>query len=270
MTGRSVSLTSVVDEPDVVIRRGGIDGAAGRPIVVFASAGRNARSGDRMEMIGLIAKLGRPAIFVMDPNRSWYAHAGMADRISGVISDEIASSGVDFVDTIGNSMGAFGAVAFADRLPVHTAIAFSPRFSPDARVIPDRRLGKYLSRYRDHFPVSTLAAGLSAAKEVFVLHGTHAPDLPHVLAFADAMAGRNWVLPEPRHDVAMVLRETASLLPLVTSVLNGNRRRTATLLSSSGARRAGAMRKEIEALVWREGRDADAWPDHEISAAMDG
>lgn len=255
MTRPEVAITTIVDAPDLIIRRGSVEGGSGRPIVLFSSAGLEARRGERLEFIGMLGRLGRPILFVADPNRSWYGHGDVADRITREILNQMEDLGADSVDTIGNSMGAFGSIAFAERFPVRHALAFGPRFTPDARIVADGRLPKLLARYRDTFPFRTAEGGLSSAKAVLVLHGLHPPDLRHILAYEKLMENGHWVLPVARHEAALVLREKKVLFPVLSAFLGGKNRKTDALLTKAGASRSSEMTETVLERLEAEDRD---------------
>lgn len=249
MTDNVVNLSPVVEDADLVIIRGRTDRTEGRPIVVFASAGIQVRQAQRLEFIGMIGRLGRPALFIADPNRSWYGHRNIADRITRVISDEKEALGVDAIDTIGASMGGFGALAFAERVNVTNALAFSPRFSPDRRLIEDSRLSRHLDPYLETFPFRTAEPGCSAAGSAFVIHGTHPPDLPHIPAYADKTDANQWVLPVPRHEVGQCLRESKTLWAVVSNVMEGRSDAASAAVTGAGAVPVNEMRSEVDALI---------------------
>jgi hypothetical protein len=149
-------------------------------------------------------------------------------------------------------MGGFAALAFAEKLPVRTAIAFVPRFSPDGRIVRDPRLKAKLRLCRDRFPFRTVVPGLAAAGHALVLHGDQGPDRPHVVKFAMPATAEHWVLPDCGHHVGQRLRTRAALDPVITGALSQDWDKMRTALLSARAGPAAAAVPAIRRALLRE------------------
>lgn len=81
----------------------------------------------------------RDVLFISDMKRSWFSAPGLVDRIAATVTDHMARHGLTRLYTVGNSMGGYGAVLFASRLPVRVACAFAPQVSMHPEVIDEPR-----------------------------------------------------------------------------------------------------------------------------------
>lgn len=246
-----MELTCLIDRPDLIVTRGLTPQAAGVPVVVFAAAAPNARTATVFEFISLLSRLDRPVYWIAEPGQSWFAAPGLVDRVVDLITTEMAHWGVAEVDTLGNSMGGYGAIAFAERLPVRTAVALGPRYSPDDRIVPDARLKQKLRRHLDRFPFPTVVPGLAAAGHAVVLHGDGGPDRPHVLRLVMPAHAEHWVVPRCGHFVGKCLRERNVLFPVIAGALSQDWPTMRTALKSARARPAAVAKPAIRRALFR-------------------
>jgi hypothetical protein len=73
--------------------------------------------------------------YVIDKKRRWYN--GLEDKIQRTLASHMARRRIAEVYTLGNSMGGFGAILFAGRLPhVVRAVAFCPQSSVNSEHVP--------------------------------------------------------------------------------------------------------------------------------------
>lgn len=236
---------TLVDTPDLIVIQGLNSAAQGVPVVVFASANRDARSGRMLEYVGPLSTLDRPIYWISETEARWFATPGVVDRIVEVIRAEMARWGATEVDTLGSSMGGFGALVFAERLPVRTAVSIASRFTPDDRIVPDRRLREKLRPWLDRFPFRTVTAGLAAARHAVVLHGDEGPDRPHILKFTLPATAEHWILPECGHFVGRCLRERGVVTQVFSGAMTRNWPAMRAALKSARARPAAAARPAI-------------------------
>ena len=143
----------------------------------------------------------------------------MADEIEAHIRAEMALHGASEVDTLGFSMGGFGAIAFAERVPVRFALSMAPRYTPDPAIVHDKRLHKRLMPLSGRFPFATLDEGMARARAGLILTGTRGPDLPHMAETRPPKHVQRWLLPGVDHAVAKVLRDNGRLADVVLAAL---------------------------------------------------
>jgi hypothetical protein len=126
-----------VDVEDDDLRISYQPGAGRVAVVAFTGVGHQLGGIQSEEFRASLAQAG-PAfvIFVTDKRRRWYNH-GLAERITVAVNALVTRSATAATVTLGNSMGGFGAIAFAGRLRGCTAaIAFCPQSSVHPAVAP--------------------------------------------------------------------------------------------------------------------------------------
>jgi pimeloyl-ACP methyl ester carboxylesterase len=248
MAGPLLRLDALCDSPELVILRGSQPGQAGLPLILFASGGNDVRAEAKPEFLKAVSQLGRPVLFVIERSLSWYAGPGIADLIERHVRDEMARTGTDRVDTMGYSMGGFGAIAFAERLPVRRFLSIAPRYSPDPRIVPDGRAKAHLERLRGKFPFLRLDKGMARAQAGLVLYGTKGPDLPHMARLSVPRHVGLWFLPGVDHMVPHDLRRRQFMAPLTKAAFADDRAEAAAVL-----RQAGGLTKADLPLSFRLG-----------------
>lgn len=104
------------------------------------------------EFAGTGLRLGMP-VFVTDKTRSWGNRIDFV-QVAQILGPFMARKSVF---ALGNSMGAFLAIAASVELPIRHVLAFAPQFSVDPAIVPDEIRWK---KYRDHitqFRIPSLA-----------------------------------------------------------------------------------------------------------------
>jgi hypothetical protein len=210
--------------------------ASGPLVVCFSSAGNPVRR-SRVEFGDLVASTGRPALFICDLETKFFSAPGLADRIAEMVRAEMLRTRSERAVTLGFSRGGFGAIAFAERFPVQLAIALAPRWSPDPDIVPDPRT----TDTQWPLPFSTLAAGLAAVPQAFVLHGMIGPDRRQLRHFPRRPGLEHWLLPHADHVVSTELRRLGLFAPVVQAALSEDISRAGALLRAAGALRAQSV-----------------------------
>ena len=123
---------TIVENDDIKITA--TPGDTGVAVVSFSGVAFKIGDVPKEEFVKTLSGNQHGQYFVIDKNRTWYNST----------SEEILSSltphlrNYDKVVTLGNSMGGFGAVYFAPRLPnCRRAISFVPQFSVDPEIVPN-------------------------------------------------------------------------------------------------------------------------------------
>jgi pimeloyl-ACP methyl ester carboxylesterase len=127
------------------------------------------------------------------------------------------------VIAIGNSMGGFGAVYFASRLPnCRTAIAFVPQFSIDPTIVPGE------TRWQQHrlrlsaFPVRHALLDANGGVDFHIFFGGNdRRDQTHLALFKSHATRRTNIfsLPHAAHGVAKYLRQQRLLRPVLDAAI---------------------------------------------------
>jgi hypothetical protein len=225
-------------------------GNSGTAIVSFSGIGMKMGGAQIEEFRKSLAGTSHDIYYVKDKSRHWYNSS--FDRISDLLNRDMARRKIRHVLTLGNSMGGFGAIAFAGRLRgCHSAIAFAAQSSVDPSIVPWDR------RYRKFTDSVTEWAGLDAAKLLV-------PSVNYTLFFGDvspidtrharrmAQTGRRnmsiYVMVGAGHGVAGFLKRQGVLHELVQ-----------TLISQKGGRfDASAILKGLEHQQLGKGRPGPA------------
>ena len=245
MTHPELTITTLFETDDLLVRRGSAPDQTGVPLVIFSCAQLNAISGEWLEFYGFAAKSRRPVIWVTDKARSWFGAPGLADAATKAILTELSVIGAPRVDTLGGSMGGYGAVAFSRRLPVRRAVAFVPRFSADPTRVRDFRLRDHLMAYRTSTPFPAITEGLGHAERTLILHGNRGVDLLHITAFPDLPNVWHQIMPGAKHNVAPSLKAKDMLTPLLRAALGGPDAKLRETLAKIDTRPLSEMRQEL-------------------------
>ena len=149
------------------------------------------------------------------------------------------------MDTLGFSMGAYPAIAFAERVPVRHAVALSPRFSPDPAIVPDPRDRPGIARLSGKLALPTLAPGLARLQGGIILHGMRGPDLRQFRHIHAPTQVDHWLLPHAGHFVVEWLRRHDRMEAVILAGLQGDRAASTRLLTDLGALRHRSLRARL-------------------------
>ena len=141
-----MSTRQVLHDDDAlrIVRSRPLVGIDGPLVVVFGCGAPIVRAGFHLPFQRDVALLRCPVLHVIDKSLSYYASNGISVRIVEVIRQEMRLLDQTEVITIGHSLGAFGAIAFAEHVPVRFALSLAPRFTPDYGILRDHRLAGLL------------------------------------------------------------------------------------------------------------------------------
>ena len=199
--------------------------------VSFSGIGFNEGADQRPEFLATASEGSvNHVLSIIDRKRSWYSTVGLQDQIVTLVRRYIADNGITRVNCIGNSMGGFGALAFADRLGAEFAIALAPQYSMDPDVISDRRWAKFRPfMFPDTMP--RLKDEMKGAARYYVFFGTQTPkDLHHMELFAKQALARITVLRGTDHHVGKKLRKLKLLQPIKSAIAEENHAQLDVLL----------------------------------------
>jgi len=109
-----------------------IDNGSSKTIVSFTGIRHRFGVSDfKKEFIGLLKQSDFNVMFVADRELSWYNTIDVDKIKSKLINQEVI--------TIGNSMGAYNAIQFANDINVTKVIAFSTQYSIHRDIVPDEK-----------------------------------------------------------------------------------------------------------------------------------
>lgn len=207
----------LVDDPDLRIKHW--PGAGPRLVVAFTGVGLGHGGMQTDEFVGS-GSAGRAnhVVCVIDRRRSWFSSADLRDRVVALLAGLRARLAITDVVTIGNSMGGYAALLFAERLGARVAIAFVPQASVSPAVVTETRWPQFRAgvALAEHL---SLPGILGAGTSHYAIYGdASAPDLRHAHLLEDAGRVRVFRVAGADHGIAMAIKE-AGLLPALTAAL---------------------------------------------------
>ncbi|MGV6847739.1 MAG: alpha/beta fold hydrolase [Marinibacterium sp.] len=227
--GAPVAARRVCDDADLTITH--YAGETDTAVVAFTGIGHGMGAVQRDEFVG--TALGRDAnhvISVIDRDRSWYSAPKIKRRIAGAIRDLRASLGLRRLICLGNSMGGFGALLFAERIGADTAIAFVPQYSMRAD-FGERRWAEFRPQMVEDGLV-TLGEALTGRTRAFVVFGgADSRDRLHCTRIRRNCIARVHVLAGTGHDVTLFLKKQGLLAPLIGAMVDGDQQKVADILA---------------------------------------
>lgn len=216
-----------------------------RLTVVFASHYSCQPAHFRFEFRGTVVKSQQPALFVFDQSLRWYVEAGMYDRVCRLLREQMAALGVAELVTIGDSMGGYAALAYAQDLPVSYALAITTRGSigPDGVVDP-RHQPQLLADGLD-LRAPNLRRALGKIPAGAMIHGTRGADRLHFAELRGCGAVDHWVVPGRGHGVAAWMKQNDILFPVAAAALRADGDTVNKLLKSRGALRRESISSRV-------------------------
>lgn len=158
---------------------------------------------------------GLDAIHVINRDNRWYQYPELEEALAAVAA---ATARVPRVFTYGSSMGGYAALRFARDVGARTAIAISPQYSLDPRVVPfETRWQADLARitFRE-------APFRPAARQIIFYDPRLRLDAQHFAMFAAAGAETVAVgVPYGGHPVGPLLAETGVLQDAIRAIVAG-------------------------------------------------
>lgn len=247
-----MDIRPLIDDDELEIQW--LDGRSDRLIVSFTGIGYKDRPVSGVEFPQIASQGGEnKVVFVSDRKRSWYNRPGLPERVVETVRALAAREGVGRVATLGNSMGGYGAVFFANRLGAELAISFVPQFTMDDRVMRERRWQVY-KREMTKFQARSLAECMGGPCRFFVLHGGRGQDRRHYRRFPLGPNIDHYVLPLKTHAAASRMREAGTLDPLIAALLAGDEAAVARIMAAEGAHRRDAARRFERLHMWAAGQ----------------
>ena len=242
----------LVDEDDLQVSW--LAGRGDCMVVSFTGIGHRQGEWQRIEFPKIASADGENVVvFVTDRRRTWYNGAGLIERITGAVLGLAGRLGIRRIATLGNSMGGYGAVLFANRLGAEQAIAFVPQFTMDDRVLPEPRWQDYKAGMPG-FAVASLAECMGPPCRFFVLHGGRGQDRRHWLRFPAGGHIRHWVLPLNTHAAATRLHLDGRLDPLIAALLRDDQATEVEMLTRQGAHLRDPARPHEAWHLWVAGQ----------------
>jgi lysophospholipase L1-like esterase/tetratricopeptide (TPR) repeat protein len=163
------------------------------------------------------------AVHVLSRDNDWYLFPDIELALDAVAK---ATASFDRVSAYGSSMGAYAALRFGGLAGARTAIALSPQFSIDPRLVPFENRWDPDARRLDYRIERRLAAkGFVPSADIFYDPGDR--DARHVELYRDCLEVRDVRLPDCGHPVTGFLFEVGLLERAVLEAAQGTLDRAA-------------------------------------------
>ena len=219
-----------------------LPGTTGIAVVAFSGVGLKLGGPPQEEFVKTLEGASHSQIFVVDKNRTWYN--ATAEKILDVLGRELSS--YQGVATLGNSMGGFGAVYFAPRLPAcRCAISFVPQFSVEPGIVPQETRWQIYRERIDTWRIHHAMEGASDDIPLHIFFGRTAPldDMQEAL-FKTHASGRMAIygMAGAAHNGAGHLKRHGALQPVLDAVIMDG--------ADAGAVHDLLLSKGVEAEVW--------------------
>jgi tetratricopeptide (TPR) repeat protein len=156
---------------------------------------------------------GIDAIHVINRDNRWYQYREMDAALVAVAS---VTAAYPRVFTYGSSMGGYAALRFARAVGAATAIAISPQFSLDPRVVP------FETRWQADLAAITFREGpvVPAERQLIFVDPKLPTDAAHVRLFAELATETVVVnVPHAGHPVGAIMAETGVLKRAIRMIL---------------------------------------------------
>lgn len=230
----AVRFLRLIDRPPLRIDH--VAGASDTLVIAFASIGHDPTRPPSPEFVASATALGRSALFVSDDSRSWANAEGFATALQ----DAVARTGpFARIITIGQSMGAFAALAATAVLTVDAVLAFGPQFSVDPAIVPEDRWRAWTRRITAfRYPSAPLPTG----PRITLFHGL-LDDHAQAMAFPRQPGLDHILFPTHGHSgLCTHLKQRGAFAALIDCAISADRRRLLRICASAG----GKLRHRLE------------------------
>lgn len=182
-------------------------------------------------------------LFVQDMTNSWMNGAGIADAVCEVVRSVGEEAKAKRLITLGNSMGGTMALLLPQLMHVDAAIAISPQFSVDPRIVPEDTRWMEDRSNIEKFRFTGISSVPFEHTRTTVLHGGKQSELVHALRFPRHKEFRHFIFPDYGHNLASALHKDGKLAPIVLFAIAMRPRRTRQSVEAAG----GMLRHRFEA-----------------------
>jgi pimeloyl-ACP methyl ester carboxylesterase len=211
-------VTTIITDDDA-LRIVALEGDSDTALVSFSGIGQGLGTLPKEEFGKTLRGTRHAQFFVVDKRCTWYT----ATRTDIVRQLSPLLRRFRKVVTMGNSMGGYGALLFASRLPnCASAIAFVPQFSMDPRVVPKEKRWRRFSERIVDWPEKHLLHGMLDSLALHIFFGARERrDAPHIELFKQHATSQTfiYVLRGAAHDPARRLRDEGLLAATLDAIV---------------------------------------------------
>jgi hypothetical protein len=187
-----------------------IDNGANKTIISFTGVFHEFGTGNdfKKEFIQLSDQTNFNIMFVSDKERSWH---------NGIDVDKIKSKLVNQeVITLGNSMGAYSAIQFANDINVKKAIAFSTQYSIHPDIVPEETRWPDAVNNMKQWRYKHLI--FNDTTEYYIISGNDKKELYHTNMIPNQPNIHKFIV-KGDHEVALRLKSKGTLYSIISDIL---------------------------------------------------
>ena len=187
-----------------------IDNGSSKTIVSFTGVKHGFGAYDfKKEFIELTEQSDLNVMFVADREVSWYNTIDVEKIKSKLNNQEVV--------TLGNSMGGYNTMQFANDINVAKAIAFAPQYSIHPDIVPDekrwRKYAKEIKQWRyKHLMFNNTT-------EYYIFTGDATKEMYHINMIPQQKNIHKFIA-KGSHNVSLKLKENGVLYPLIKDCIN--------------------------------------------------
>ena len=182
-----------------------IDKGSSKTIVSFTGMQHRFGVSDfKKEFMGLLKQSDFNVMFVADRELSWYNTIDVDKIKSKLINQEVL--------TIGNSMGAYNAIQFANDINVTKAIAFSTQYSINQGIVPNEKRWKIKAKKIKQWKYEHLI--FNDTTEYYIFSGDNKMEMYHTDMIPHQRNIHKFIA-EGGHELSSILKNKGILYPII-------------------------------------------------------
>lgn len=216
------AITTVFEDDEVRIRR--MHGSGSKLVLVFRGFIMDVNKTNIDEFARTASESGvNHVLFISDLKNSWYSRPGQVQKITRYVYEVVAETLVSEVNSIGISMGGYGAILFAQFLPIKNVAAFGPQIAVP-NVLTTRENGSEMVFADDAVLPESLATSITdtAANFFIVVGGSATVDIEEVRKLPNAANLHIHFVNNCGHHTARRIKENGLLAKIVSAMLAGD------------------------------------------------
>ncbi len=187
-------------------------------------------------------------LFIGDASRSWMNAPGLAEKLCVAVDALVERIKPERIVAFGNSMGGSAALIFASLRKLDAVLAIVPQYSVKRDLVPEEKRWMHFREHITEWPHPAVPPLSSGRGDIMVLHGGEDREIIHARRFSFGPTVDHYVVPQYGHALALCLKNTRALRPLMTQVLTGNMPEARKVVEAAGGLKF--------ADYWQQRRDA--------------
>ena len=173
-------------------------------------------------------------LFIGDASRSWMNAPGLAEKLCVAVDALIERIKPERIVAFGNSMGGSAALIFASLRKLDAVLAIVPQYSVKRDLVPEEKRWMHFREHITEWPHPAVPPLSSGRGDIMVLHGGEDREIIHARRFSFGPTVDHYVVPQYGHALALCLKNTRALRPLMTQVLTGNMPEARKVVEAAG------------------------------------